>query len=239
MRTVAIVQARMGSSRLPGKVLMDLGARTVLARVVHRVRRAALVHDTVVATSSETQDDAVVAECRRLGVKYFRGSERDVLDRYYQCAQAHMATIVVRITADCPLIDKDVVDAVIRSFLENACDYACNTGYPRGLDVEVLTIEALACAWREASKPYEREHVTPYIYEHPEHFRLRSINADADYSQYRWTVDTLEDLELLRLICARLAEDEDFGWRDVLRLMRLEPELLKINQHVVQRALHA
>jgi len=242
VKTLAIVQARMGSGRLPGKVLMDLGGESVLARVVQRVRRAALVHEVIVATSASEKDDAVVAECRRMQVTCFRGSEHDVLDRYYKCAQSHAADAVVRITADCPLIDPDLVDATIQAFLDSPSDYASNAlvpAYPRGLDVEVFTMLALARAWREAHRPYEREHVTPYLYEHPELFRLVSITADADYSQYRWTLDTVEDLQLLRAIYASLGIRDDFGWCDVLQLMQREPQLSEINAHAVQKAVHA
>jgi len=232
----------MGSGRLPGKVLMDLGGESVLARVVQRVRRAVLVQEVIVATSVSEKDDAVVAECRRMQVPCFRGSEHDVLDRYYKCAQSHAAGSVVRITADCPLIDPDLVDATIRTFLDEPCDYASNAlvpTYPKGLDVEIFTMTALARAWRAASQSYEREHVTPYLYEHPELFRLVSVTADADHSQYRWTLDTAEDLGLLRKIYASLGNRDDFGWREVLQLMRREPELAEINAHVPQKAVHA
>jgi len=149
---------------------------------------------------------------------------------------------VVRITADCPLIDPELVDMTIRTFLKNSCDYASNAlvpTYPRGLDVEVFTMAALARAWREATHSYEREHVTPYLCEHPELFHLVSVKADADYSQYRWTLDTVEDLELLRAIYARFSNQGGFRWRDVLRLMRLEPQLAQMNAHVIQKEVHA
>jgi spore coat polysaccharide biosynthesis protein SpsF len=242
VRTVAIVQARMSSSRLPGKVLMDLGGETVLARVVHRLRRSILVHQIVVATSMSEKDDAVVSECHRIQVQCFRGSEHDVLDRYYRCAKTHATVALVRITADCPVIDSEVVDATIQAFLEDPCDYSSNAlvpAFPRGLDVEVFTMAALSRAWREARKPYEREHVTPYLYEHPELFRLVSVQADADYSHYRWTLDTFEDLELLRAIYTRFSNHDEFGWREVLRLMQLEPHLAQVNAHVAQKAVHA
>jgi spore coat polysaccharide biosynthesis protein SpsF len=242
VKTAVIVQARMASSRLPGKVLMDLGGATVLARVVQRVRRTALVQHIIVATSVSEKDDAVVAECDRIQVHCLRGSEHDVLDRYYKCAQSQAADSVVRITADCPLIDPELVDTTIRVFLNNPCDFASNAllpTYPRGLDVEIFTTAALARAWREASHSYEREHVTPYLYEHPELFHLVSIKAGADYSRYRWTLDTAEDLELLRAIYARLGNRDDFGWREVLKLMQREPQLAEINAHVVQKAVHA
>jgi len=241
-KTLAIVQARMGSSRLPGKVLMDLGGESVLARVIHRLRRAALVDKIVVASSTSEKDDAVVRECERLQVLSFRGSEHDVLDRYYRCAELQRAAVLVRITADCPLLDPELVDLTIRAFLAENCDYASNAlvqSYPRGLDVEVLSRAALTRAWTKAHSPHDREHVTPYLYEHPELFRLVSVMADADYSHHRWTVDTLEDLELVRSIYARFENQNCFSWREVLKLMQREPQLAEINAHVVQKAVHA
>jgi len=242
MNIVAIVQARMGSTRLPGKVLMNLGGQSVLARVVRRLRRANSLANIVVATSVSRSDDAVVTECERINLQCFRGSEHDVLDRYHRCAQSSGADVVVRITADCPLIDPELVDMVIKAFLKVPCDYASNAivpTYPRGLDVEVFTAAALSRAWQKAMRAYEREHVTPYIYERPELFRLQSIGTDVDYSRYRWTLDTVEDLELLREIYARFGSQDDFGWREVLGLMDSEPHLTAINAHVVQKAVHA
>jgi spore coat polysaccharide biosynthesis protein SpsF len=242
MSTVAIVQARMGSTRLPGKVLMDLGSTTVLGRVVRRLRRAGLIDEIVVATTNSAEDDAIVRECRSLAVACLRGSECDVLDRYYMVAKACAAEAVVRITSDCPVIDPELVDETIRAFREQAGDYASNTldpTYPRGLDAEVLTVAALGRAWREARQPYEREHVTPYFYEHPELFRLVSVKGDEDYSHCRWTLDTAEDFEFLRTIYERFDNRDAFHWRDVLRLMQIEPQLAQLNAHVVQKELHA
>jgi spore coat polysaccharide biosynthesis protein SpsF len=183
MRIVAIIQARMNSTRLPGKVLADLGGRTMLARVVQRVRGAGLVDHVVVATSLKPADDPIQEECTRLAVDSFRGDESDVLDRFHRAAEVHRAEGVVRITADCPLADPEVIDRVVRAFLERRPDFASNTlcrTYPRGLDVEVLTAQALATAWRHAREPYQRVHVTPYLYQHPERFRLLSLTVDED-----------------------------------------------------------
>lgn len=240
-KVVTIIQARMGSSRLPGKVLMDLGGDTVLAHVLRRVRRATLVQETIVATTESSADDAVVRECQRLGILYFRGSEQDVLDRYYRAALESAAEAVVRITSDCPLIDPELVDATIQAFLDQQADYASNSlelTYPRGLDVEIFTAAALQQAWKEARAPHEREHVTPYFYEHPELFRLISVKAEKDYSRYRWTLDTPADLETLRAIYCRLDGAEDFRWRKILSFVEAEPELAEINSHVLQKPLH-
>ena len=236
-RVVAILQARMGSARLPGKVLMDLGGRSALARVISRVCRAELIDEIVVATTDSGGDEPIVAESARLGVCCFRGSETDVLDRYYRTARAFEAATVIRITADCPLIDPELVDAAIKTFRESSADYVSNgieNTYPRGLDVEVFTAEALTQAWENARTPYEREHVTPYLYGHPELFRLTSLVAAPDYSKYRWTLDTPEDLELLRTIYLRFDNHDDFNWRDVIALMEREPWLADLNRNVLQ-----
>ncbi len=240
MKTTAIIQARMGSTRLPGKVLMDLGGETVLARVVGRLRRATRIDEIVVATTKSAPDDAIVQECFRLQVPSFRGSENDVLDRYYRAARVCAAGVVVRITSDCPVIDPELVDETIRVFKEQCGDYASNSfprTYPRGLDAEVFSMSALEQAWRDARELYEREHVTPYFYERPELFQLVSQRGRIDYSQYRWTLDTAEDLALLRTIYARFSNQDDFSWSEVIQLMEREPELAELNSRVVQKAL--
>jgi spore coat polysaccharide biosynthesis protein SpsF len=240
MKTFAIIQARMGSSRLPGKVLMDLGGETVLRRVVSRLRRATLIDELVVATTDWVADDAIVKECQRLEVPCFRGSENDVLDRYCQAARTYAAETVVRITSDCPVIDPELVDETIRIFQRRHGDYASNVllrSYPRGLDTEVFTRAALERAWHDARKPYQREHVTPYFYEHPETFELVSLRGRIDYSQYRWTLDTLEDLRLLRTIYAHFDNRDDFSWSEAICVMEHEPDLAELNGQVVQKAL--
>jgi spore coat polysaccharide biosynthesis protein SpsF len=242
MKITAIIQARMGSTRLPGKVLMTVGTETVLARVVQRLRRTALIDGIIVATSDRPADDAIVRECNRLQVACFRGSENDVLDRYWQAAQWCGAEAIVRITSDCPLIDAELVDETIQAFLSHSADYASNAlerTYPRGLDAEVFTIAALERTWHCAREAYEREHVTPYIYEHPELFRLVSVRGQHDHSKHRWTLDTAEDLQLIRVIYARFENRDDFGWREVLALMEREPGLAELNSHVIQKAVHA
>jgi spore coat polysaccharide biosynthesis protein SpsF len=241
MRVVAIIQARMGSTRLPGKVLMDLGGEPVLVRVVERTRRAKTLDEIVVATSDLAADNAIAQLCVERSWHYFRGSAADVLDRYYRAAVATRADVIVRITADCPLIDPDVVDLVVGEFLKQGADYASDDNprtFPRGLDAEVLTFSALERAWNEGKEAYQREHVTPFVYEHPEWFSLISVHNDTDYSQYRWTLDNVEDLELLHAVYQKLGNRDDFGWREVLALMEREPELAELNAHVVQKPLH-
>jgi spore coat polysaccharide biosynthesis protein SpsF len=242
LRVVAIIQARMGSTRLPGKVLLDLEGETVLARVVNRLRRTRLVDELLVATTDRAGDDAIVKECRGLSIPVSRGDQDDVLDRYFRAAQLAKAEVVVRITSDCPLIDPEITDKTIAAFLAAVPDYASNAlvrTYPRGLDTEVISAAALGRAWQQARKPYEREHVTPYIYEHPAEFKLLPVTEDGDYSGHRWTVDTPQDLEFVRAIYARLKDNLMFNWRDVLDLLDREPALLELNRSVMQKTLQA
>ena len=239
MNIVAIIQARMGSSRLPGKVSMDLGGETVLGRVVRRLQRSRHISKIVVATTTVPADEVIVAECDRLEVLCFRGSEHDVLDRYYQAARANAADALVRVTSDCPLIDPELVDETVEVFRDEHADYASNVfprTYPRGLDTEVFSFDALDRAWREAREAHQREHVTPYLYEHPQIFKLASLSGAADYSRYRWTLDTREDLELLRAIYSRFDGRDDFSWQEVLCLMEREPELADLNSQVLQKS---
>lgn len=246
MKIVAMIQARTGSTRLPAKVLKDIEGETMLARVVQRVRRAKQINEFLVATTDRPADDAILEECKRLAVKVSRGDQDDVLDRYYRAAQLAKAEVVVRITSDCPLIDPEVIDKTVAAFLEAKPDYASNAlerTYPRGLDTEVMSFTALSRAWQEARKPYEREHVTPYIYEHPEKFKLLSVTGAADFSSHRWTVDTAEDLEFVRAVYGRFQANpefsgREFSGRDVLDLLEREPELQAINQNVQQKALY-
>ncbi len=231
----------MGSSRLPGKVLMDLAGETVLERVVHRVQRCRNVDEVVVATSVSVDDDKIVATCKQVDVPVFRGSESDVLDRFLMTADAHHADICVRITADCPLIDPGVSDEIILRFEQAnpSVDYASNKipqSYPRGLDTEVFTFDALERAWKEANQPYERAHVTIYLYEHPDQFKLLSVTSKVDRADWRWTVDTPEDFEFIRQIYQRFEGNDHFGWQDVIALLEREPTLCDINRHVRQKS---
>jgi spore coat polysaccharide biosynthesis protein SpsF len=231
----------MGSTRLPGKVLQDIGGATMLARVVRRAQRATSLSQVVVAATTSPADEAIVAECAHLGVPMFRGDEQDVLDRYYRAAQAYQAQVVVRITSDCPLIDPGVVDKVVAAFLDARPDYASNClerTYPRGLDTEVMTLAALERAWLQAGEPYQRAHVTPYLHQNPGLFKLLSVTDDRDHSHYRWTVDTPEDLAFVREVYARLGNADSIAWADVLALLEREPALTELNRAIQQKALH-
>jgi spore coat polysaccharide biosynthesis protein SpsF len=238
MKITAIIQARMGSTRLPGKVLLDVAGHSMLARVVRRVSRARRLDDLIVATSQAASDDAIVEECRRLEVDVFRGNEADVLDRYHQAAVERKAEVVVRITSDCPLIDPGVIDRVIAEFRDVRPDYASNVlrrTWPRGLDTEAITADALARVWTEAQEPYERAHVTPYVYQHPQHFELHSVVQPEDHSDGRWTVDSQADLDFVRAVYQRFDGLDQFTWHHVVQLLREEPSLIELNRHVCQK----
>ncbi len=252
MRTVAIIQARYGSSRLPGKVLLDIAGKPMLAWVVERTRMAHLLDEVVVATTTDSSDDAVAETCSARGFPFVRGSLYDVLDRYYLAAKETSADVIVRITADCPLIDAGEIDHTLAEFIRREADFAANRlpppwkrTYPIGLDTEVCTFLALEDAWRNAGQGYEREHVMPYLYMHSPvvdaenfdgwsdlcsgQFRVLYINSKEDLGSQRWTVDTPEDLLFVRQVFSRLEGRDDFTWQDVLQLLKREPQLLQIN----------
>jgi len=243
-RTVAIIQARMGASRLPGKVLLDIAGQPMLARVVERTRRARTIDLVVVATTTDPADDIVVEFCQARGFAYSCGSLHDVLDRYYQAARQYEADVIVRITADCPVIDPDMIDHTVNEFFRNGVDFAANRlpppygrTYPIGLDTEVCTFTALETAWRNASEPHQREHVMPYLYEKKGRFKVFLVDHEPDYGAMRWTVDTPEDLEFIRQVYARFAGRDDFTWLEVLALVEREPGLSAINAGVRHKSL--
>ncbi len=243
-RVVAIIQARMASSRLPGKVLADLGGQPVLAWVVRRAQRAQGIDQVVVATSVASEDAVIAAFCKEQDYVCTRGELHDVLDRYVRTAHKFDADVVVRLTGDCPFIDPEMLAANLRTFMEAdpPLDFAANRlpskrTIPIGLDAEFCTIEALETAWREAQEPHQREHVMPFFYENPRRFRILHIKHKPDYGNYRWTVDTPEDLQLLREVVAHFKDDR-FSWKEVLAVFEAQPELAQINagiQHKSQR----
>jgi spore coat polysaccharide biosynthesis protein SpsF len=238
MSAVAVIQARTGSTRLPGKVLMPLLGEPILSRVVHRVSMATRIREVVVATTTEPGDDAIVELARREGWALERGSPDDLLSRYLQAAHHHDADPVVRITSDCPLIDPGLIDRVVDALAGEGADYASNTleprTFPRGLDVEAMTLPALERAGREDADPASREHATPYLYRHPEQFRLAAVRWPVDLSHHRWTVDTADDYRLVTLLYEALGR-EDFSWTDVLAVADAHPEWSALNRHVRQK----
>lgn len=234
-RVVAIVQARMSSTRLPGKVLADLAGRPALALLVTRLSRAERLDEIVVATSTDPSDDVIDEWCRSSSVRCIRGSLKDVLGRYVQAAEATQADAVVRITADCPLIDPVLVDGLVSFFAESELDYCGLSGeFPHGLDCEVFTREALLTTDMNAIEDYDREHVTPFMKRHPGEFRTSTFAPLSGHAHERWTLDYPEDLNLLREIARRLLQPQTATTIDVLSVLDANPELRKLNSNRVQ-----
>jgi spore coat polysaccharide biosynthesis protein SpsF len=241
-RVVAVVQARMGSTRLPGKVLLDIAGRPMLTRVMQRLESATRLDARVLATSHLPQDDPIAELCQREGLRCFRGEPHDLLDRYYRAALEQQAQVVVRVTADCPLIDPDLVDQTVQAFqqADPPVDFAANRlprrrTYPIGQDTEVCSMAALEQAWRQAAEPHQREHVMPFFYENPDRFRTLLLDYKEDLGDLRWTVDTPEDLAFVREVYRRMAPRTEFGWLEILNLVRQDPDLAAINAHVEHR----
>jgi glutamate-1-semialdehyde 2,1-aminomutase len=236
MKTVAIVQARMGSSRLPGKVMKPVGGAPMIDFLLGRLARAKKVDQIVIATTDQARDIPFAAHVRQLGYTVFSGNETDVLDRYYQAARQAGADAVIRITGDCPLVDPDLVDLVVAEFKSRRVDYLSNVDpatFPDGLDTEIFTFAALEKAWKEAKQPAEREHVTPYL-RAGKAFTKAVIKNEEDFSALRLTVDEATDLEVIRNIAGHFAPDTGFGWRDVVELHRSKPELFQANRHMIR-----
>ncbi|HHT49392.1 MAG TPA: NTP transferase domain-containing protein [Firmicutes bacterium] len=242
MKTAIIVQARMGSTRLPGKIMKKVLDKPLLEYQLERLLRVKQADQVIIATTDHGEEQPIVDLCQRLGVPFFRGSEEDVLARYYGAATQYHADVVVRITSDCPLIDPAVVDEVIGFYLKHKAEYdfISNTfskrTYPRGMDTEVFSYQALMEAHEEATDQAEREHVTIFIKRHPERYRIKTLPYDKDYSHYRWTVDTPEDFVLIeKMIAALYPVNPHFTLEDCLTLIEEHPEWVKINAHVKQK----
>ncbi|MFQ5913473.1 MAG: cytidylyltransferase domain-containing protein [Nitrospinota bacterium] len=243
MKIVGIIQARMGSSRFPGKVLKEAAGKPLILHMVERVLRCRRLDGLCVATSQGVKDDPLAAVVQRSPVRVYRGSESDVLDRYWKAAREEQADAVVRLTGDCPLHDPEVIDEVVDAYLKqkDSVDYLSNTlmrTYPDGLDVEVFSFEALRRAANEAADPFHREHVTPYIHRFRDGgggpFRVAHHTLNSDFSHLRWTVNEPVDYRFVKQVFERLyPQDPAFGWLDVLSLMTREPHLLEINRHLV------
>lgn len=243
MKTMIIVQARMTSTRLPGKVLKEVLGKTLLEYLIERLRRVKLADGIIIATTINQTDQPIVDLCRKLNVTVTRGSEHDVLARYHEAAKLHHADVVVRVTSDCPAIDPAVIDEVLgfyRSHL-GEYDYVSNSltqSFPYGMAVEVFTFNSLEEAAREATTEPEREHVSPFLYTRPERYRIGQVVYPQDISHHRWTVDTPEDFELIRRIIESLyPEKPEFDIRDVLALLAQHPDWVQINAHVQQKKL--
>ncbi len=245
MKTAAIVQARFGSTRLPGKILKELSGKPMLWHVVDRLSRAESADAIIIATTNLPEDDRIEIFCKENNILFYRGDSEDVLSRYFEAAESFGVENIIRITSDCPLIDPAILDSMtMKYFAERKSmqiDYMSNVlkrTFPRGLDAEIFTFETLSKAHREAASKPEREHVTPYIYNNPVKFRLSNFENVKDFSFYRWTVDTQEDLELIKRIYDSLYADEKlFLFNDVLKLFNDNPGLIGINQNIKQKEL--
>lgn len=249
----------MSSSRLPGKILADIEGQPMLQRVFIRASRAVTVAETIFATTTDPSDDAVAEYCDFSGIPFTRGNLFDVLDRYYQTARHAKADYIVRVTADCPVIDPALIDDAVNALLDGEYDFVANRlpppfprTYPIGLDVEVCTFAALERAWKESTEVFHREHVMPFLYEgvelsavsrqlsegvSPRGFRVALLNHPTDFGAYRWTVDTPADLEFIRQVYSRFAGRGDFSWKEVLDLVHNEPDLMKINSGIQHKTL--
>lgn len=238
MKINVIIQARMGSSRLWGKVLFPLGNKPAIQHVIERARKIPEITDVIVATSSSPTDDPLAAFCQSIGTPVFRGSEEDVLDRYYQAALLNESDAIVRITGDCPLIDPLESGKVVKKFLDTKADYVSNVNppmLPDGFDTEVFSLNALIKAWENARKKSDREHVTLYIYSNPEMFNLDSVKYDIDLSAYRLTLDEEADYVLLKEIFLILDQQKRFGYlEEVLSIIESHPKLKELNSHIMR-----
>jgi len=241
MKIHAIIQARTGSSRLPEKVMKKLHDKTVLSHVIERVKQSNLIDNIIIATTIHERDDIIEEEAVINDVLLFRGSEDDVLARYYLAAKKNKSDVIIRITSDCPLIDPNVIDEIVDFYLKNDYEIVTNASidiskrtYPRGLDIEVFSFNELEKAYLNAIEKYQREHVTPYIYEHNQN--IYYYCNDVDYSNYRWTLDTKEDLELITKIYDSLYKgSHDFYLKDIVKLLEKNPQYVSINSHIEQK----
>lgn len=235
---LAIVQARMSSSRLPGKVLKKIVGKSLLELQLERVKRSKLITKIVVATSVDSSDDVIESLCKSLSIDCTRGSMGDVLDRFYVTAKLYNANSIVRITGDCPIIDPGIIDTTINCFHQSSVDYASNVNpptFPDGLDVEVMKFKLIYEAWEKASLLSEREHVTRYFYNNADKYSFRNIENDTDLSHLRWTVDEWEDFKLIEYVYNKLyLTNPEFNFNDVLQLFDNSPDKSNINNMFVR-----
>ncbi len=241
MRIVSTIEARMGSTRFPGKTISEIVGKPLLELLIERLRRARRVDEIVVATTTEPEDKVITELAERVGVKWFRGSSEDVLARVLQAAKAYKADIIVEMTGDNPLLDPELVDEAISVYLKGNYDYVSNAikeTYPDGLNVQVFSVKVLDEVARLTNDPVDREHPSLYIYEHPERYRLYNIEAPPEYyhPEYRWTVDTEEDFQSVKAVYENLYyKNPDFSIADIMKLLKEKPDLLKINAHIKQK----
>ncbi|MFO0795674.1 MAG: glycosyltransferase family protein [Candidatus Brocadiaceae bacterium] len=237
---LAILQARVSSTRLPGKVLKPILDKPMMLRQIERIKRATLIDYLIIATSTDITDNPIERLCKENDLPFFRGSLKDVLDRFYQASMIYHPDHIIRLTGDCPLADPELIDTIVAFHRKNNFDYTSNTieqTYPDGLDVEVFRFSCLCDAWKEAVLPSQREHVTPFIYQHPERFRIGSFKNTIDLSALRWTVDESLDFELVTKIYETLYPGKpDFSTKDILGFLEGHQELKTYNTHYIRNA---
>ena len=236
MKTTAVIQARMSSTRLPGKVLLPLSGKAVLEHIVERLSFSRMIDEIIVSTTTDDIDDSIVKFCDDHGIKSFRGSKNDVLDRFYQTMNHYELKNIVRITADCPLTDPTILDAVILGyFAENYDYYGLAGSFPDGLDCTVISYKALKHAWVNASLKSEREHVGPFIEKNPEIFKLGEFHLFKNLGDERWTLDEESDYEFLKNIFDSLySEERIFTTDEVLSFLNKNPEIRNINKDIIR-----
>lgn len=243
MKVVAIVQARCGSTRFPNKVFAELSGHSLIFHVINRLRFAKTIDEIVLATTVNSLDDKLEKWARQQGVKVYRGSENDVLNRYFMAAQSADADVVVRITADDPFKEPELIDRAVCTLIEMKSDFVCNNNpptYPEGLDVEVFTMEALSRAEQNSTNEFEREHVTQYFYRNPSIFKIVNISHLDNLSYLRWTIDTDKDFLMSHQVYSRLYHNEStiFHMEDILNLLKQQPEIAEINSMVVRSEMY-
>ena len=238
MNIVAIIQARMTSTRFPGKVLKTIAGKPMLWYMVNRTRTAKMINDVVVATSTDLSDDLIEDFCKINKIKYFRGDLDNVLKRYYETAKKFNANVIVRVTSDCPLIDGKLIDEGLKEFIGGDYDYLSNTverTFPRGSDFEILKFSALENAYKNAAEEPEKEHVTPYIWRnHPEQFKICQLKREVDKSNFRITVDTPEDLEVIKILIEKYKADKKSA-DEIIEILDNHPEISQLNAHIEQK----
>ncbi len=243
MKVNAIIQARCGSTRLPGKIFMAINGKPLLWHVVNRLKYAELIDDIIVATTKDSKDDATEEWCNENEIKCYRGSEDDVLNRFYNAAVAFPCDVIVRVTADDPFKEPTIVDKIIKKLIDENLDLSCNVfppSFPEGLDCEVFTFNVLEKMEKTTNNPYDREHVTPYIYNHPEKFKIGNLTSSRQLSNYRWTIDNKEDYEMVNAIYEKRknGQEEILLMEEILEILEENPELASINSDVKRSAMY-
>ena len=243
MKVNAIIQARYGSTRLPGKIFMKIDGKPLLWHVVNRLTYSELIDDIVIATTTSPKDDVTEEWCKENRIKYFRGSEEDVLNRYYNAAVAYPCDVIVRVTADDPFKEPNIIDKIIKKLMDENLDLACNVfppSYPEGLDCEVFTFNVLETMEKTTNNSYDREHVTPYIYNNPDKFKIENVSSPRQLSDYRWTIDNQEDYEMVSAVYEKRKKEKEeiLLMEEILEILKENPEIPEINSNVKRSGMY-